>query len=343
MRVLNTVYVTEHGARVGYRRGSITVSSRGERSGKRVPINGVDGVVLTGRAQPSAELLSECSRRRIRLAAVGRTGRLRFVVGGPQEGNVHLRLAQQRFTQDPSAVAAFARTFVAGKLQNCRRLLLRWSRESPDDRVRLFERHRYALEERLRSLPGTGDGDKIRGIEGDGTRRYFRGLALHMGHRSPDFAFYGRTRRPPRDPLNAALSYTYGLLLVEVAGALEAVGLDPQIGYLHGVRSGRSSLALDVLEEFRPALGDRFVVRSINRGQLRSEHFTMAPGGSCYLDDEGRKTLIDHYEAFKSEEIRHPLLDQVMPRAQLVHVQATLLARAIRGDLATYPPYIIES
>jgi CRISPR-associated protein Cas1 len=164
-----------------------------------------------------------------------------------------------------------------------------------------------------------------------------------MGHRSPDFAFYGRTRRPPRDPLNAALSYTYGLLLVEVAGALEAVGLDPQIGYLHGVRSGRSSLALDVLEEFRPALGDRFVVRSINRGQLRSEHFTMAPGGSCYLDDEGRKTLIDHYEAFKSEEIRHPLLDQVMPRAQLVHVQATLLARAIRGDLATYPPYIIES
>jgi CRISPR-associated protein Cas1 len=309
----------------------------------RVPINAVDGIVLTGRGQPSAELLTECARRSIRVAALSGTGRLRFAVSGPIGGNVHLRVAQHRAAGAADTNAMLARSFVAGKLQNSRRMLLRWSRSARTDRARLIDRLRVVVEERLQALRDTEDGDRIRGLEGDAARRYFRGLALHLGGIGTDFTFTGRSRRPPRDPLNAALSYTYGLVLAELVGALDAVGLDPQIGFLHGLRSGRPSLALDVLEEFRPAVADRFVVRTIARRQLAAVHFTFSPGGACYLTEDGRRALLDCYEVFKTEEVRHILLDRVVPRASLPGIQATLLARTIRGDLSTYPPFIGES
>lgn len=341
MRLLNTVYVNEHGARIGYRRGSVTIASP-DGSRRRVPINAIDGIVLTARAQPSAELLSECARRRIRLGALTRNGRLRFAVAPPTSGNVHLRVSQCRLADQDEAVSALARTFVAGKLQNCRRMLQRWSRDAQRN-TQLIERQQGVIEERLRGLASASDGDRIRGIEGDATRRYFRGMALRLGETASQFAFVGRSRRPPRDPLNAALSYTYGLVLAEVVGALDAVGLDPQVGFLHGIRSGRPSLALDLLEELRPSQADRFVMRCIGRQQLSIEGFTMAAGGSCYLTDEGRTALLEHYETYKSEEITHPLLQQQVSRSQVPQIQATLLARRIRGDLPAYPPYVVEA
>lgn len=341
MRLLNTVYVNEHGARVGYRRGSVTTASPDGRR-RRVPINAIDGIVLTARAQPSGELLSECARRHIRLAALTKGGRLRFAVAPPTSGNVHLRVSQCRLADHEESVSALARTFVAGKLQNCRRMLKRWARDARHN-GQLIEGLQDVVEERLHGLAHASDGDRIRGIEGDGTRRYFRGMALHLGETGSTFAFVGRTRRPPRDPLNAALSYTYGLLLAEIVGALDAVGLDPQVGFLHGIRSGRPSLALDLLEELRPSQADRFVMRSIGRGQLSTEHFTGAAGGSCYLSEGGRTVLLEHYEAYKSEEIIHPLLQQRVLRSQVPQIQATLLARKIRGDLSSYPPYVVES
>lgn len=341
MRLLNTVYINEHGARIGYRRGSVTVASP-DGSQRRVPINAIDGIVLTARAQPSAELLSECARRHIRLAALTKGGHLRFAVASPTSGNVQLRVSQCRLADQEEAVTTLARTFVAGKLQNCRRMLQRWSRDARQNQ-QLIERLQAVIEERLSGLASATDGDRIRGIEGDGTRRYFRGMALRLGETASAFSFMGRSRRPPRDPLNAALSYTYGLVLAEVVGALDAVGLDPQVGFLHGIRSGRPSLALDLLEELRPSQADRFVMRCIGRRQLSVEHFTTAAGGSCYLTDEGRAALLDNYEAYKSEEIIHPLLQQRVLRSQLPQIQATLLARKIRGDLRSYPPYVLEN
>jgi CRISPR-associated protein Cas1 len=340
MRLLNTVYVTEHGSRVGYRQGSVLVERRDGTKAK-VPINAVDGIVLTARAQPSAELLAECVRRGIRLVALTRSGHLRFAVGGPVGGNVHLRVAQHRMAGDAGTCAAVAATFVAGKLQNCRRMLMRWAWDAEPRRRPLFDDLRAVLEERLRGLQGCDDGDRIRGIEGDGTRRYFRGLALHLGARRTDVSFPGRTRRPPRDPANALMSFVYGLLLGEVVGAVEAVGLDPQIGYLHGVRSGRPSLGLDLLEEFRPSLADRFVVRLLTRERFPTSAFQTVAGGACYLTDNGRRRVLDAYEAYKSEPVEHLLLQRTIARASLPTLQATLLARHLRGDLPAYPPFVM--
>ncbi|MGH9199381.1 MAG: CRISPR-associated endonuclease Cas1, partial [Acidimicrobiia bacterium] len=169
-----------------------------------------------------------------------------------------------------------------------------------------------------------------------------QGLAAHLADQAPDFRYSARTRRPPRDPVNAVLSFTYALVLTEIIGALDSVGLDPQIGFLHGVRSGRPSLGLDVLEEFRPALADRFTVRLLKLRVLRDSHFVRTLGGACYLTDEGRGILLKEYESFKDDEVPHRLLGRRVPRWTLPQIQATLMARHLRGDLPSYPPYLME-
>jgi CRISP-associated protein Cas1 len=342
MRILNTVYVDGHGSRVGLRRGSIYVERR-DGTKTKVPFQAVDGIVLTARVQASGELLAECARRKVRLAALNRAGMLRYVVGGPVSGNVHLRVAQHGAHADEAHVLSLSRSFVAGKLQNCRRMLTRWEWDSEPRIRRPLAQLRQVVEERIGALSGAEDGDRIRGIEGDGTRRYFRGLALHLGGLRTGLYFSGRSRRPPRDPVNALMSYTYGLVTAEIVGSLEAVGLDPQIGYLHGVRSGRPALALDLLEELRPAVADRFVMRLIGRRRVSLDSFVVTGGGACYLSDDARPVVLDAYEEFKSEEVRHILLDRSLPRSSIPITQATLLARHLRGDLPSYPPYVIAA
>lgn len=339
MRLLNTLYATDHGTRLGHRRGSVTVA-RLDGSRAKVPMNALDGIVLAGRVQASSELLAECVRRNVRLSALTGGGRIRFCVGGPVGGNVHLRVAQLRACDDVDSQAALARSFVAGKLQNCRRTVLRWQRDADDANRPLFRDLIDVIEARLVGLATAHDGDRIRGIEGDGSRRYFRALAMHLGELRTGFYFSGRSRRPPRDPVNALMSFMYGLVLAEVVGALDAVGLDPQIGFLHGVRSGRPSLALDVLEEFRSSIADRFVVRVIARRQVVDSDFTCAAGGAWYLSDDGRKKVLRLFEEFRSDEVRHVLLDRSLPRSSIALTQATLLSRHLRGDLPTYPPYV---
>jgi len=340
VRILNTLYVDQHGSRVGVRRGSVLVHRRDGTKAK-VPMNAIDGIVLTARVQPSGELLAECTRRGIRVAALSRTGRIRFLVGGPTGGSVHLRVAQHAAVADVVQRHEIARALVAGKLQNCRRMIIRWSWDAGPSVRRLLNAIRSVVEERLRNLDGASDGDRIRGIEGDGTRRYFRALALHLGGMGTGLSFTGRTRRPPRDPVNALMSVTYGLVVAEVVGALDAVGLDPQVGFLHAVRSGRPALALDLLEELRPSVADRFVVRMVARRRVRIDDFIVAAGGACYLSDEARPKVLDAYEEFKTEVVPHLLLDRDIPRASLPLTQATLMARHLRGDLPSYPPYVM--
>jgi CRISPR-associated protein Cas1 len=338
MRVTGTLYVTDHRARIRLRRGTLVVEQT--TGWQRVPIEALDGVIITGRAEISNDALGELVRRNVRVAAISKTGRLRFAVGGPVSGNVHLRVAQVNASMDPSAAASVARWIVAGKLQNCRRSMQRWSWEEVGGTRRAIELEVEAVGERIGALAGTSDGDKIRGIEGDGSRRYFTCLGIHLaGHEGP-MSFVRRSRRPPRDPVNALLSFIYGLLVTELVGALDAVGLDPQIGFLHRPRSGRPSLALDILEEFRPALADRFAIAALGRCQVREEHFKVA-GGAYYLNDEGRATVLERYEEYRSEEVSHPVLGHRVGRWTLPTVQATLLARYLRGDLPAYPPFVM--
>jgi CRISPR-associated protein Cas1 len=307
---------------------------------QRVPIESLDAVVLASRAEVTNDAIGELVRRGIRVSSISRTGRLRFAIGGPVSGNVHLRLAQLRASDDDRSTTRLCRWIVAAKLHNARRAIQRWSWDATGETRRIMERESEWIADRIRYLSGAADGDKVRGIEGDGTRSYFRCLGLHLGHGEHILSFVRRTRRPPRDPVNALLGFTYGLVLTELVGALDAIGLDPQIGFLHRPRSGRPSLALDLLEELRPAVADRFCVAVLSRNQVRAEHFQMV-GTGCYLTDEGRAIVLSLYEEHKSMEVDHPVLGRRIGRWMLPTVQATLLARYLRGDLPTYAPYLV--
>jgi CRISPR-associated protein Cas1 len=341
VRILNTLYVREYGAGIRLQKGSLLVTHH-DGAKVRVPIESLDAVIMLGSVRVTTDALAACVDRSIRVASLARGGKVRFTVGGPLHGNVHLRLAQFRAATDPARSAELARWFVAGKLQNYRRLLRRWSSDIGEPQRAMMLAEQEMLESRLQDLAMSKDGDQIRGIEGDGTRRYFKALTARLSSEGSDLAFGVRTRRPPRDPVNSLLSFLYGLATSEVSGAIEAVGLDLQIGFLHGFRPGRPSLALDLLEEFRPALADRFALRLIGRRQIRSEHFVFSSGGACYLTEEGRSTVLKGYETFKEEDVQHRLLGRSVPRWSLPSVQATLLARHLRGDLPVYPPYVID-
>ncbi len=339
MRLLTSLYVTDHRARLSARHGSLLVVN-GDGSRSRVPLEALEAVVLVGHAQMTSEAIAACAARHVRVASLQGNGRVRYVLGGGLGGNVHLRLAQYRTADDPERCLAISRWIVAGKLQNARRMLRRWAWDAPAGRRHRLERLEASIGERLSWLPEVEDGDTARGFEGEGTRLYFEGLREHLLGTGCELVFEARSRRPPRDPVNAALSFTYGLLLTEITGALEAVGLDPQVGYLHGIRPGRPSLALDLMEEFRPTHADRFVVGMITHRVLTADDFVTTTGGACYLSESGRKKVIETYEAYKVEEVTHPLLGREVPRGALPTVQAILMARHLRGDLPAYPPFV---
>ncbi len=337
MRYLNTVYVRDHQARVGHRRGSLVVMQ--EAGTTRVPLAGIDALVLLGSGQVSSDALAACVKRGVRVASLRRSGAVRFVVGGPMSGNVHLRMAQHAAVLSEDHSLNIAQAIVAAKLQSSRRMLLRWSRDAHDTSLReRLQRRAEMIAERIARVPGTGSGDHLRGLEGDGARIYFRGLGQHL--EDTGIRFSARTRRPPRDPVNALMSFGYGLLVTELVGSINAVGLDHQLGFLHRPRAGRPSLALDLAEELRPET-DRFVVALLKRRQLATGHFVRTPGGAVYLGDEGRDTVLKAWEAHKATLIPHKILRRPVERWALPTVQATLLARHLRGDLSLYPPFVL--
>lgn len=341
MRLLSTLYITDHRSRVATSKQALKVTASDGRITK-VPLRALDAVVLLGNAQITSDALAACTEAHVRVTAIRRNGTIRFTVGGPVSGNVHLRVAQCRAADNPAHTSALARSFVAGKLHNSARQLRRWSWDARNDtdRRHLTELH-DRIRERLRNLAATDDLDKIRGIEGDAARTYFKGLGHHLHTHNPQVTFNSRTRRPPRDPVNAVLGFVYALLLAETRGALDAIGLDPQVGFLHALRPGRPSLALDLLEELRPAVADRFAVSLLTLRRLTPDHFRFV-GNGCYLTEEGRTRLLHDYEDNKARTLNHPLLDRDVTIDTLPLIQATLLARHLRGDLPAYPPFTIN-
>lgn len=339
MRRLTSLYVTDHRACISTRHGSLLVVN-GDGSRSRVPLEALEAVVLVGHAQMTSEAIAACATRRVRVASLQGNGKVRYVLGGGLSGNVYLRLAQYRAAQNPERCLAIARWIVAGKLQNARRMLRRWIWDASPRPRRRLEQLDVSIAELLSRLPEVRDGDTARGFEGEGTRLYFEGLREHLVASRCQLAFQARNRRPPRDPVNAALGFVYGLLLSEVIGAAEAVGLDPEVGYLHGLRPGRPSLALDLMEESRPTHADRFVVGLLTRKVLSPEDFVITTGGACYLTEAGRRQVIASYEAYKTEEVAHALLGRSVTRGALPTIQAILMARHLRGDLPVYPPFV---
>ncbi len=337
MRYLSTVYVRNHRARVQHRRGTLLVSA--PDGNQRIPLESIDALVLLGGAQVTTQALDACVRRGVRVVALQMSGAVRFVVGGGTGGNVHLRTALFQAATDEARSLGLSKAIVAAKLQNSRRVVDRWSRDekSTVEADRLKARGEQ-IRERIARLADADTADRVRGIEGDAARIYFRAVGQALS--SSELQFSGRTRRPPRDPVNALLGFCYGLLVTECIGAAESVGLDYQMGFFHRPRAGRPSLALDLAEELR-AMTDRFVVSLIRRRQVGAHSFVDTPGGGVYLSEDGRTRLIAAWEEHKETEIRHPVTDRPTGRWALPAVQATLLARHLRGDLPAYPPFVL--
>ena len=304
-----------------------------------VPLEAIEAVIVLGGAQVTMQALAACVRHGVRVAALNRGGSIRFLVSGATNGNVHLRKALFEVVMSETRALEVSKAIVAAKLQNSRLVVSRWSRDDKDtlSSNRLAERSEH-IRSRIARLVDAPTGDHVRGIEGDAARIYFRAMEQVLAN--SELGLSSRSRRPPRDPVNAMLSFCYGLLVTECVGALESVGLDHQMGVFHRPRSGRPSLALDLAEELR-AITDRFVVSLVRRRQVRPSSFEHTPGGGVYLTDAARTSLIKAWEDHKDTEVLHRVVGHPVGRWALPSIQATLLARHLRGDLPAYPPFVL--
>ena len=340
MQLLNTLYVTTEETYL--RLDNDTLRVEVERETKlRVPMHHLSAVVCFGHVGLSAPLMHRLADEGIALVLLDGKGRFKARLEGAVSGNVLLRQAQFQRAADPAFALDMARACVAGKIKNTRQVLQRGARESKtEDEAKLLTRCADDLAASLRALPGVADLNVLRGIEGEAARQYFGGLNLLV---RPDqreaFQMDGRSRRPPRDRFNTLLSFLYAMWMNDCRSALEASGLDPQVGFLHALRPGRAALALDLMEEFRP-WADRLALSVINRGQIGASDFVLREGGGVSLEPDARKAVVVAYQERKREELTHPLLAQTVPLGLIPLVQARLLARAVREDAAPYIPFV---
>lgn len=338
--LLNTLFVTTQGAYVHLDNETFRVEVEDETK-LRVPVHHLGSVVCFGRVNVSPAAMARCAEDQRDLVFLSRGGRFRAKVIGPTSGNVLLRLAQFRAHEDPDQAVAIARNIVAAKVQNARLLLMREARQTENEEAEQSLRDaakKMALD--IEALPKAEDLETVRGFEGHAAAVYFSAFNRMLRTSDESFNFDGRNRRPPKDRVNALLSFLYSLIRVECQAACEGVGLDPQLGFLHAVRPGRPSLALDLLEEFRAPIADRLAMTLINRRQLSPRHFHDSAGGGVSLNDDGRRTVLSAYQKRKAEEIRHPVAQSKTPIGILPYLQARLMARHLRGDLEHYPPFM---
>ncbi|MBX0330210.1 type I-C CRISPR-associated endonuclease Cas1c [Oscillochloris sp. ZM17-4] len=339
---LNTLYVQTQGAVLHVEHDTVRVTVDKETK-LRLPLLRLSGIVVFGRVTVTPFMIQRCAEDGRSLVWLTRTGRFRARVEGPARGNVLLRRAQHLVLSDGKRTLRIARQIIAAKLQNSRQILLRSAREaSGEDSRTALGAAAAQIATSITQLPTCRTLDEARGVEGDAARTYFSVFGHHMRVEPERFAMEGRTRRPPRDRVNALISFLYALLRAECAAGLESVGLDPQVGFLHALRPGRPALALDLMEEFRPVLADRLAISLINRRQVQADHFDHLPGGAVNLNDEGRRQVLQAYQKRKEEEVQHRVIDQKVPLGLLPYIQARLLARHLRGDLEAYPPYLVR-
>jgi len=336
-KLLNTLYITRQESYLHKERETIVIKQGDNKLGQ-FPALTVNNILCFGQVSVSPFLMGYCGEQGIGLSFYTEYGKFMARVQGKQTGNVLLRRAQYRWADDEQKSVSIARLMVAAKIANSRSVLMREVRNhGANSAIEAVVKH---LATSLRRSRNAMSVPETMGIEGDAANNYF-GVFNEL-LRGSGFAFGGRVRRPPTDPVNALLSFAYTLITHECASALQGVGLDPYVGYLHQDRPGRLSLALDLLEEFRASWADRFVLTLINRQQVKLNDFVTEASGAVRLTDDARKMLLTAWQERKQVEIMHPYLDEQVPIGLLPHCQAMLLARHIRGDTEFYTPFMVK-
>jgi CRISPR-associated protein Cas1 len=341
-QILNTLYVQTQGTYLRLDHDTLQVEVE-KKKALQMPLHHLGGITVFGNVLISPFLIHRCAEDGRSLVWLTEYGRFKARLAGSTTGNILLRRAQHEALNTASATLSIARYVVAGKLQNARNVLMRAAREAKQetDQAQLAQAaqvHAAAIAQ-TETAP---DLETLRGIEGYAAKTYFGTFTAMVRQHRQVFAFTERSRRPPKDPINALLSFVYTLLVGECVAACEGVGLDPQMGYLHALRPGRPALALDLMEELRAPLADRLVLTLINRGQLTPDDFIDRPGGAIHLTKDARATVLTAYQKRKQEEVFHTVIDTKVPLGLISHTQARLLARHLRGDLPTYQPFILR-
>ena len=337
---LNTLFVTTDGAYLA--KDGQAVAVRHEKETRlRVPLHNLDGVVCFGRVGLSPAIMGACAEAGVSISLLTEYGRFRAAIVGFSPGNVLLRREQYRVADDDAKSCQVARSIVAGKIANARSVLMRAVRDGTSasencpfaETIQKMAGH-LELTRYCESLA------EVRGVEGESARSYFGVFDHLLTAGKPELCFAGRVRRPPTDPVNALLSFLYTILAHDARSACESVGLDAAVGFLHRDRPGRPGLALDLMEEFRAFLVDRLVLSLVNRRQVSTSGFRKTESGAVEMDDKTRKVVLTAYQKRKQDTITHPFLNEKTTVGLLVHLQARLLARHLRGDLDAYPPFI---
>jgi len=336
-KLLNTLYITRQESYLHKERETIIIKQGKDKLGQ-FPAISIGNILCFGQISVSPFLMGYCGEQGIGLAFYTEYGKFLARVQGKQTGNVLLRRTQYRWADNEEKSVSIARLMVAAKITNGRSVLMRELRNHGENSI--LSEAVAKLATSLRRVQHAQSVGETMGIEGDAASSYF-GVFNEL-LRGSGFSFNGRVRRPPTDPINALLSYAYTLITHECSSALQGVGLDPYVGFLHQDRPGRVSLALDLLEEFRSPWADRFVLTLINRQQIQLNDFVTEASGAVRLKDDARKALLTAWQERKQVEIKHPYLEEQVPIGLLPHCQAMLLARHIRGDTEYYPPYIVK-
>ncbi len=339
-KLLNTLYITTPDRYLSLDGENIVITADRQEIA-RVPLHNLERIMAFGCSGASPALMGKCVSESRELVFMTRSGKFLARVEGEVNGNVLLRRTQYRIADNPLQSLAIARNIIAAKLYNSRWTLERTMRdhEMRID-VSLFTEKSHYLQKAIQTAMSAPDADSLRGIEGEAASVYFSVFNDMILQQKDDFQFTVRSRRPPLDRVNAMLSFAYALCTSMCASALEAVGLDPYVGFLHTDRPGRRSLALDLVEEFRALMCDRFVLTLINKRTMVPAHFEQREDGAVLLNDEGRKVLLTTWQKRKDDELRHPFLEEKVQWGMLPYAQALLLARFLRGDLDTYPPFL---
>lgn len=341
-KFLNTLYISRENMYLGCEGQTITIKQEGSKIAQ-LPVHNFESIVVMNYVGVSPALMRLCLDEGVAISFLTPYGRLQGRVVGKTKGNVLLRREQYRIADDVERSLEYAKLMMIGKVSNQRKILQRSLRDYPDqDDFESMESAGLRLKDSLMSIKNVVDYQELLGIEGDTSRTYFDVFTNLIRHQKEEFEFDGRNRRPPLDRVNAMLSFSYGLLRVLTENALEMVGLDSYVGFYHKDRPGRTGLALDMMEELRPYLADRFVVNLINRHEIKSDDFWIKENGAVLFTDDGSKKFLSKWQDHLFTKLKHPFIEETIPKGLLPYVQAQLMARRIREELELYPPFFVE-
>ena len=339
-KLLNTLYLTQDNYYLTRERDNIVIKQEG-KTVARYPYRIIEGIVCFSYLGASPSLVELCTKNGIAVSFHTPQGQFCGRYVGITNGNVLLRRQQYRIA-DKDVSLEYAKRFILAKISNSRKYLIRFKRDHREKiKLELFENINKELQSCIEMVQKTEDKDSLRGIEGQAANQYFKVINELVLSNKADFYFKGRSKRPPLDRVNALMSFGYSLLTHECQSALESVGLDSYVGFFHTDRPGRASLALDLVEEFRCYIVDRFVFSLINKGQITGKHFEIKENGSVLLTEKGRAVFIELWQKRKHDVVEHPFTKEKVKLMLLPYVQAQLLAKALREDLESYPPFMI--